>query len=441
MATYYVDSSATAGAQNGTSKTDAYLSVDAAVAGSAAAGDTLLCSHTHDEATVRGTVTITYVGPAGSEESPLQVISINFSDDSYTYGARIGNTGNGGAQVYFEDGWALHGIHVTTAAFLQALVANQSLFMYDCRVQLLGTNVSQSIRLGQNQTRYMFKDCDFVFGSTGQRIELFNNSPFVRFENCSIHSTSAAITRLFSTEQGGTLEISGLDCTNADTTAFEVFGMTDIDQGLKAQIAGIVLPTNGSIGDFTFSDVGRPGAYVLATGINDATDGVFYRSGSGDIVDSTTVYRDATTDGTTGYSLKFDTDANTIPGALQQGGALSFDIATFYADANPTITVQAFGDHATILTDQEFWFEVDYPTSTGMRNSSSTVYANLLSGTGSSVTATGSAADWTGESGANQRFYNPSLTVSGGAAGVHRVRVYLARPSETLYIDPKVDIA
>jgi len=441
MATYYVDSSATAGAQNGTSKTDAYLSVDAAVSGSAAAGDTLLCSHTHDEATVRGQVTITYTGPTGSEENPLQVISINFSDDSYTYGARIGNNGNGSAQLYFQGGWALHGIHVTSAANFYFNDANQSLFMYGCRLQMLGTFTGQRINIGQNQTRYLFQDCDFIFNSTVHKINLLQNSPFVRFQNCSIHSTSAAVTSLFGSEQGGTLEISGFDCTNADTTAFEVFGMADIDQGLKAQIAGIVLPANGSIGNFTFSDVGRPGAYVLVTGIDHATDGVFYRSGSGDIVDSTTVYRDATTDGTTGYSLKFDTDANTIPGALQQGGSLSFDIATFYADANPTITVQAFGDHATILTDQEFWFEVDYPTSTGMRNSSSTVYANLLSGTGSSVTATGSAADWTGESGTNQRFYNPSLTVSGGAAGVHRVRVYLARPSETLYIDPKVDIA
>lgn len=440
MASYYVDSSAT-GLADGTTKADAYTSISNALAGSAGVGDILLCSHTHDE-TQTGALTITC--PTNSNDNPVRIISINFTGDAYTAGAKTGTTNGTNVIVTgASPGFEFYGV-VFTSGNSYTIGANDACgLFYDCEIRMTGTGNAQSIGLGNNRNTQTFIKCGFSFGNAGQDVNVSGNNSAGTFQECTLLSGTSAITGFLENfAAGGNIVINGFDFSLAAST-FEV--IRDVEMSLpttRVRIHGVELPSGGSssIGDFTYPAGGTFADGVIATAIDDATDDVFMRLSGGDITDELVIYRDATFDGTTPYSLKFVSDSLTNPGSLLPGSALVFDIATFYSTANPTVTVHAFGDHATILTDQEFWIEVEYPISTGKRGSSSTVHSDFVSGTGSSVTATGSAGDWTGESGSNQRFYNPSVTVSGGSAGIHRVRVYLARASETLYVDPKVDL-
>jgi hypothetical protein len=438
MATYYVDSSAS-GANDGSSKTDAFTSLVTAIS-STAAGDILLISHTHSEDVGDGGATGTKVINFGLR----RVISINFSNDSYTAGARIFNTDDGSITSSAGVIEVLYGIlygmefdtSTGTATLFDTLVL-QGCFAYDC-LFTSGSYIEPNSNIGgASAQKASFKKCRFSFDDAAS--EFRPNGFFNYFEDCSLDSSTAAITQIFNPLIDDDVEINGFDFLNADVSA-NIINENDIFRQGSAKMSGVKLTTSGNVWN-TSGVVSIPGwsASVSATGIDDPLDGVFYGDYSGEITDDSTIYRTATT-GTTNYSLKYVTNTNPAAGSMFPEDSLRYDVSTFFSRANPTITVHAFGDHATILTDQEFWIEVEYPLSGGMRGYSSTLHSNLIVGTGTNVTATGSAGDWTGESGSNQRFYNPSITISGGESGIHRVRVYLARASETLYVDPRVDI-
>jgi hypothetical protein len=430
MATYYVDSSAT-GANNGSSKTDAYTVIKA---GTYTDGDILLISHTHvdnDKTEV----------PNGTNDDPVKFISIDFSDDSYTFGARIEQPKGGGYSMYGmhigKQGTSLEDVQLDINSFEEG-----SYSFYDCLFET-GTSSNDRVHVGARFANMSFKECRFKFNNKDSYIQVGGRTTASQtfklyFEGCSLASDSAAVNTFFvPNEDNSKVFINGLDVSNANTTSFEL-----ISEPLANTVAmqfhghGIKLPTNGSIGNFkSTQNLGK--AEILFTAIDDHVNGLFYQNYTGNITDDLTVYRKALS-GTTNYSLKYVTNTEALPGSIFEDGSLSFFVSNFYSTANPTITVHAFGDHATVLTDQEFFIEVEYPLSTGLKGFSSTVHSDFIAGPGSNVTTTGTG--WTGASGSNQRFYNPSITISGGSAGMHRVRVYLARASETLYVDPRVDI-
>ena len=438
MATYYVDSSAT-GANDGSSKANAFTTVN--FTGKAQAGDILLISHTHVD-------TNNTEVDSGSRGNPVKLISIDFSDDSYRFGAKLKKPKAGG--------YSLYGIHMSenneiNLAKTDADASDYS--FYDCLFDIGTGGTREDLIVGGRYGNQFFKKCRFKFNNVNARLQIGDNitqayRSQVYFEDCSLDSGTAAVTGFFVSIDGtlttygnitSHVEINGLDVSNANTSSFELITGRSSNNifPVHMQGHGIKLPTNGSIGNFDsrWNDQGD----IFLTAIDDPVNGLYYQNYAGNITDDLTVYRKAYT-GTDSYSLKYVTSSESIPGSIFKDGSLSFTVSSFYSAANPTITVHAFGDHATILTDQEFWIEVDYPLSDGLRGFSSTLHSDLIAGTGASATATASASDWTGESGSNQRFYNPSITISGGAAGIHHVKVYLARASETLYVDPRVDI-
>jgi hypothetical protein len=89
MATRYVDSAA-AGANNGTSKTDAFTTFAAAIA-AMSAGDTILVNSTHVEPTNSSGSTVTLAIP-GTAAARSKLVSVNFSNDVPTQGAALYTT-------------------------------------------------------------------------------------------------------------------------------------------------------------------------------------------------------------------------------------------------------------------------------------------------------------------------------------------------------------
>lgn len=156
----------------------------------------------------------------------------------------------------------------------------------------------------------------------------------------------------------------------------------------------------------------------------------------GQINEDTSIFLDATYDGTNGYSAKMVSSSN----ALEWVRPLKFKLAEIWATANPTITVELIIDSATTLNDDDVWLEIEYPDSTtgALGGFDNTSRAATIVTTPIELTTSGKGAgDWTGEGG-TAKFYKIAVTISSGQAGVHTIWACLAKPSTTIYVDPKI---
>lgn len=143
------------------------------------------------------------------------------------------------------------------------------------------------------------------------------------------------------------------------------------------------------------------------------------------------------------FSLQFDNEA-AKPSPIA-ADALEYQIAEFFSSENPTITVELVFDSNDMaeLYDNEFWIEVEYPDSTtpGLTNYANTRGADVGM---NKAALTSSSASWSGTGGFTGSAVKRKVayTVSGGGAGVHRVRAHFMHASEvTVYVEPKVTLS
>jgi hypothetical protein len=158
----------------------------------------------------------------------------------------------------------------------------------------------------------------------------------------------------------------------------------------------------------------------------------------GQVEQDTSIYLDATYDGSNGYSAKMVTTAN----AEEWIRPLRFKLADVWCSANPTIRVNFTNDGTTFQND-ELWIEIEYPDSnTGAFGKIDTTSrpADILA-TAANLTTDGSSS-WTGTGGfgAEVKQYISEI-IANGQAGMHRVWVCLGKPSATVYVDPELDIS
>ena len=130
MAIYYVDSGATAGANNGTSKADAYLSVGSLPA--LTVSDQVFISHTHSESSA---ITI-LPGDTGQEIGVLPyLVSVDFSGSTppveadYTRGATIANTSG---NLSFTSSGQWHGVIIQATVDITIQAGDEIVVLRDC---------------------------------------------------------------------------------------------------------------------------------------------------------------------------------------------------------------------------------------------------------------------------------------------------------------------
>lgn len=178
-------------------------------------------------------------------------------------------------------------------------------------------------------------------------------------------------------------------------------------------------------------------AYDNAIGTS-VVPGIHVEDYRGLATEDTTTYRDATYDGTNGYSVKIAATAQT------KRGVLPFKMKVWergLTAANPTLTVQFVTDGAVTFDAADLWCEFVYPTaSSAGKTVVSTVDADYGLGTAATLTAGAGAGAWTGEP-ASSNFYQIAHTVSGGRIGPHEVWVCLAPgAAENVFVCPRVDV-
>lgn len=292
-------------------------------------------------------------------------------------------------------------------------------------------------------TNYLeFEGCTFDSPDTSE--EMFNAAAAKAiFRNCSFAAGNDCDKLVLLNADGCHIECYDCDWTNLATGGsvfwFRSSTGTEYCFGL---LSGCKLNATTSITENAANESGqRVEAYSF--GNADELHNVYVEDPFGVSTDDTLTYRNsaATYDGTNEYSIQIEPTANGQP-IIQPHRVVIWED---WADANPTLTVELLYDSATDLQNDECWLEIDYPDATdeamrnleiGSRAGITATPANLSAGTGT--------GNWTiNPPMTNARSSRIARTISGGAAGVHRVTLCYAKGGTTpdLFVCPDVDVS
>lgn len=186
----------------------------------------------------------------------------------------------------------------------------------------------------------------------------------------------------------------------------------------------------------------KSGAWVLTTPVlelyasdSDNTNYRIYRDNFyGTLQQETTLVRDGgATDGTTPISWKIVTTSGPDEGITWFE---SFPIL-LWADAtgNTTYEIEILHDSVTDLQDDEIWMVLEYPASGDAQGLIVTDKStDLLSPTNQGD----SSVTWTTTGMSNPNTQKLSVTANIGKVGQVTARIYVAKPSLTVYVDPMI---
>lgn len=427
MANWYVDSAAT-GANDGTSKTDAWTSITSAPAG-IAAGDTVFVSHTHSQDTSFSTLTW---------PDNTRVISLNFGTDAYQKGALVNNTfssytisSNLSNRVFFNG----MDFRIGGGSTRILTLGKGRVVFVDCDIRLLGTGTCLSTAVDTAGARILLKSCSIYAGSAVTQI--FSAS------NGSVRVTGGAVIdapaiSLFINAQ------SGVDF-KADNFDMSVLPST-VNLAAGSNVNAICVFTNCRT---PTSWTGAPNSSALAQAQNvsmfncdnaDTNYKLWIEGYAGSIRDETTLVRTGgATDGTTAIAWKMVSNANANE-PLSRLVSPEMAIWNETTGASKTVTVEILHDSSTALTDAEIWLEVDYLGTSGVPLGvrASDQRATIMT---TPADQASSSATWTTTGMSNPNKQKLEVTFTPQEKGFFVGRVALAATSKTVYVDPELAVS
>lgn len=424
MAIVYVWDGAT-GAANGTSWTDAYVLIETGFT-NAANGDTIYVHYTHTEGA--GSTAITLTG--GTVSAPKVIISVDKdSSDAFTPGA-LCDCASGAADLTLAGVGFSYGVDYTCADDI--VMGSGSKWHIEGSPSTYATLTHDSIVIINAGCQISLQHCEHVFEATSSEFFIDDGNKAI-LTDVKLAAGSAATNDYIGTVSGdGAIVLfNGLDLTGmASTGNFLVPGSSDSRPSF-VRGTGLKLPSSGSVVSATFNDAGST-VEIYNVGTGNTAYAFHIEDSRGVATEDTTQYRDATYDGTNGYSVKVVTTSAMVDGFTP----FRMLLAEYYAAANGTHTVQLLTDGVTLQND-EFFVELIYPDAT-----TGTLMNVVTSRAGNPISPANlstSTEVWT-ETLTSDTELEVAVTATSGAAGIHQVWINVAKPSSTVYIDPEVDV-
>jgi|GEM_PF-2589414 len=435
MADYYVwhGSAQDDGDATWNSSTLAFLDLDTAY-GTAAAGSDVWVAHDHSKTYVADTT----LDNNGTATNPIKVTCVNRTTGAKATTAVEQTTGAADTLDFLEDGVIYDGINFKSGNSIIVDV-DSSTILNNITIEMV-TNAADNITWSGDDIASEWNNVQLKFANAGGSFRFGGGGSFL-WRGGGIDVTGTALTSFLHCiySRGAKIILSGLDLTNVASSVITMG--TVITTGIfDVTFIGCKLPSGiPLLASSSFSVPHKVRAHSCDNG-----DGYYFFEETyleGQIVQATNCYLNATYDGTNGYSAKMVSNANALDGKRP----LRFKLAEFWADANPTLTVETITSNVT-LQDDEFWIEIEYPNSTDQalrdidKTSRQEVGWSGGSDPGTPVNLTTSTESWIEDLGSEVK-QKISETISGGAAGVHTVWACLAKPSTTVYVDPKVTVS
>ena len=409
-------------------------------ASAASAADRLIVADDHAESSSTAQ-TITF--PSTNTGQPNIVLCVSRTgsvppvDTDLRTTATVTTTGanainlNGSVYCYGITFTAGSGSSLANLVFNSANAARRQTFE-QCAFRLGSTNAANTISLGglsSTSSRVEWNNCTVQFGATGQSI---NRDASVHTFVWRNKSGSTAITgatfptTLFSsTGAGAGVTLRGLDLSSLTGTIF----------GFGGQLNRVInCKLNASVTIGSPSGAQQVGVQVLGSGSSTIAERNEWPQYVGTLTTETTIVRTSSgaSDGTTAYSWKMVSTANSSlvqPLDSFDGGIWNDDVGV-----SKTLTVRCITDNVT-LNDNELFLEATYLGSSGSPLSTllSTAPATILT-TGSALAT--SATTWNTTGLTTPVYQKLTATFTPQMAGLVGIRVKLAKPSTTVYVDP-----
>lgn len=462
MAEYYIRSSDGSSSDNGSTWALAKASMGSGTGGATAndlAGDTFYLSSSHAESNATG-VTIAFAGTPANPSKCLSVSDAGSPEPPTTVTAGASVTTTGGNSLIITGCAYLNGVTFSAGtggnAVTLALAGTGSSFTpefqkYDnCTIRMMVTvteSTPQYLIFGSNgaySDKYLeFINCKFKLGGSGCFIRVFGTALIDggRFESGSATPNGGLFTGgTTGNGSNGNLTVRNFDFSALGSSLVLVNSatyestMTFIDCKMPAGWTGALLASGGA----TFGPGSRFSMYNCDDGATNYR--LWIETYSGSIKSETTLVKTSgASDGTTAISWKCVTNAN----ANEYVGVLKTDDMAIWIDStgsSKTISVDILHDSATALTDAEIWLEIDYlgssasPIGTPASDKRATVLTTPANQAASSAT-------WTTTGMTNPNKQALEVTFTPNMKGFLYARVCIAKPSYTVYVDPKPTVS
>jgi hypothetical protein len=427
MAHVYVDSGA-AGAGTGADWANAYTTLEAAVeAAGTAAGDSIWVAHDHAETRASG-MGITF---KNTSAVPGTVMCVNRAGSVPPVAADLRTTATvtttGASDISFTGFAYLYGI--TFSAGQSLILASGEAYQYfkNCVLKMLyagvaGLTVGGGFAAAQ---RAVFDNTSVGFGHIGGYLNL-NNSSLVWKNTTSVIAGAIIPTSLF-----GTGAQSILMAYNVDFSALGA-GKTIMD----ASFAGVASFRNCKF-DASVVPSGTPSSSSKfgVTFVNCDSGDTNYRTEKyayeGTLTTETTVILSGGAgDGTTPIAWKIVTNADAELMSPFESLPISIWNET---TGSRTVTVQGTWTAGSLPNNDDIWMEVEYLGNSGstLGSVASTGLANLLA---TPVALAAGDGTW----GGSTTKFKMTSTITVAKKGPIQVKVFVAAPLATIYINPKV---
>lgn len=307
----------------------------------------------------------------------------------------------------------------------------------NCTFTLATTNASPIIALSAiaANTGNRFNNCNFVFGNVGQKIQLGSPSAYADnlLTNCTFAATGSVPTTLFTTVNTGNTGRSIVRSSDLSNIA----GTLLTSAGGSGGIVGLEnCKLNGSVTvvpSGTFSDAGSPRFYMHNCDSGTKNYRFYEKDYLGSIQHETTIVdsTNPSSDGVTPISWNITTLATT-------GFSQPFVSPQIFSNAGYTLplgvthTATIVIASSSVLTSADIWMELEYLGNSGFPISSvlTTRAADALT-TGATLTT--NADTW---GGSPAHVYQLQVTFTPNMAGVLKGRLFVAKQSVTIYVNP-----
>ncbi len=401
----------------------------------ASAGDDIYIGMDHAE-TPGANRTYTFPGTA---TAPNRVISINTTTEAYDKADNVQiDNSTGIFDIVIQGHVKFYGVSFKVGDDLFCTTSPQDILFDDSIIELTRTNGSGfefGSANGQNTLKLHNTDVNFSGGGNASTFVPDNSGVFVWHGGVlSIGGTPGNF--LFNlSDETVFLSIAGVDLSAAPNNLFNVANSAEI----LAELHHCLLNSAVSLTSGTIASVGTK---ILMSGCDDTTGNDLYRleyvDYYGSIIhdDAIFVTTGGASDGTTPISWKMVTTAN----ATEFSEPLISPPIVVWVNGtgSKTFTVQCLWDSVTDIQNDEIWLEVEFLEASADTDSA---FANdgLADILASPADQTTNSTTWT-ESLTNDNEFAIAVTATVNRVGPAICRVHLAKPSTTVYVDPKVTV-
>jgi hypothetical protein len=394
------------------------------------AGDTILIDDGHSE--TMGTFDQYAIRGTNTYNSPIKYICVDKATDTISTGALISTN-----QIFYFREFSFHyGITYKTSETIRFYTESYCIAIMDnCTLWLTGDN-QYIYPQSSNSIEVRLIDCTISFDKASNNIRPDDGGHFI-WRGGSLTAPNGT-TALFDCQYGPDAHIFvsdvDLSAVGDDANARSLVRV-DGERGKRALFTRCKLPSDAGFTK-TVNTWPRPltGSVRLhhCSSANNTYD--FYEeSYEGTVQDETTLVRTGgASDGTTSLSFKMVSSANVVDNI---NALVSPDIHGWTGSTTEkTFTIHCLVDSATNLQDDEVWMELEYPAdnSSGLGSVARDKCAML----GTPADKSSSSETWTTTGMSNPNEFKCSVTVTPGKAGPITARVYLAKASTTIYVDP-----